>query len=182
MRIQVVIAVEDAMEAHRTVQKARPLWRRSIQWWPYTMALIIFLIILGNRLWTGENRPVLWWLAIFALIFLLASYFAPSRAKTVIKRAFVKDPTLTQPTEIEIREEALTWTSSLSQGQVQWDYFESYLETRGLFLLFHSGQSVRILPKRSFASESDLEAARNLFDTKIRAIYPDKRESRDERR
>ncbi|MFI5377958.1 MAG: YcxB family protein [Tepidisphaerales bacterium] len=49
----------------------------------------------------------------------------------------------------------------------RWRYIVSYLETPGLLILYTRGVTMVMPPKRAFASEADLMAAKALVQTHI---------------
>jgi hypothetical protein len=63
-------------------------------------------------------------------------------------------------------------SSSGISTRCEWKAYLGLLETESLLLLFLSRRDGQILPKRAFASEADLKAARSLIEDNIGLLNP----------
>lgn len=64
-------------------------------------------------------------------------------------------------------DEGLKSDSEIGRVEKSWSTFEKFQETKSLFLLFQTRDSVGILPKRAFPSQEDIAQFRTLLASKI---------------
>jgi hypothetical protein len=108
------------------------------------------------------------WFILLILIWVLLRLYN----KRKVRQQISKLPALQGPQLAELNEEGLSRTAGTWNTNQKWGAFVSYLETENMFILYSSPSTAALLPKRAFASESDLAAARQLFAAKIGAVFP----------
>jgi hypothetical protein len=146
-------------------------------------------------LWLGMGFLALLALYPFLLVYLLAVRGHPVVAALVlpvaatsivhfpwtatgVRRSKVRamvaggNPVLLGPVAYLLDESGLSWRYPFGYSAYQWEAFGSYMETPGLFIVFMQSTHVTILPKRAFASEADIQAARQIFAARIGTVYP----------
>lgn len=142
---------------------------RKLLWIFGVMAALWLLLLVSVQIWPrpeadwqqmmrNDNRLMLVLLLPIALVFgspLLS-------ARKVLTDERVKEGVKYQFSDAGIRIE-----SSVGAADLQWAAFRQVVETRSAFLLFPTSNLARTLPLRCFASEADVQAARQLFRAKI---------------
>jgi hypothetical protein len=94
--------------------------------------------------------------SLFPIYFFTASYF-------VARSSLKNNSTLRGVIQYSFSEEGIRHQGTHSEGSLGWGGLNRVGETRGAFLLFHDKFHAQIIPKRSFASESDVVAFRELL-------------------
>lgn len=72
------------------------------------------------------------------------------------------------PQEFRFTEGGIDCSTGLTQSKVDWNLWVKFTESREFFFLYQHAQMAHILPKRAFASESEIAAFRDLLAKKIR--------------
>ncbi len=101
--------------------------------------------------------------SIWLVLLLYVSAIAAHNHKTSMPRHFEKRIDLHRHQTVDISAEGLTLSDTVSQRQFRWPAFVKGEETRNLFLLFTYENNALMVPKRSFASDEELEGMRNLM-------------------
>jgi hypothetical protein len=113
---------------------------------------LLLLVLLGRLQWTYLLAP----LAIL-LIFLLFQYlYRPY----LLRRAFNRQKDLSTPFEWELSESGLSVSNPDGNALIPWNDFEKWAEGKEMILLYHSHNTFRMIPKRLFNAESDLQYLR----------------------
>lgn len=90
--------------------------------------------------------------------FLLSPYLA---ARKLVR----KNPELQGPSQYRFSDAGVEIHSPSTDGRMKWSGFVEIRETRQQFLFYPQKAVVHVLPKRSFASDSDIAAFRQLVRT-----------------
>ncbi len=117
----------------------------------FYMALIS-LVLLGRLDWAYLLVPLA-----LLLVFLLYQYlYRPF----LLRRTFKKHQDLSAPFEMEISEQGLSVSNPKGSALIPWTNFVKWAEGQEMILLYRSYILFQMLPKRLFASESDLQYLR----------------------
>ncbi len=100
-------------------------------------------------------------LAIFFMLLLVAT------TSFSLRRVYHRNRSFFGPRTITISEEGIVSDNPLGHAETTWDKYQQFRETKNLFLLYQSQDVIGILPKRVFATSSDLEQFKSLMATKI---------------
>lgn len=130
----------------------------------FSAALLVSLIFHPNpRLDRHEVmfqlRPLPWLIA--ALAFLLLVLPALNAWK------MLKDPRVKNGYRYSFSDSGMGFESSVTKATVKWAAFLKATESASAFLLYTSKNAAHSLPKRSFASDQDIAALRDLLRTHI---------------
>jgi len=110
---------------------------------------MLLLVLLGRLQWTYLLAP----LAIL-LVFLLFQYlYRPY----LLRRVFNRQKDLSAPFELELSESGLSVGNPDGNPLIPWNEFEKWAEGKEIILLYHSHNTFRMLPKRLFSGEKDLQ-------------------------
>jgi hypothetical protein len=69
--------------------------------------------------------------------------------------------------EYSFSEEGLSYVGEHARGNLAWTGLHRAFETPGVFVLFHDKYTLQAIPKRCFASESDVAAFRELLRKQV---------------
>jgi len=72
------------------------------------------------------------------------------------------------PQQMAFSEESIAFAGSDGSGNLPWEAYTRYKETRWSFILWGRDQAWLLLPKRSFASTDDLVRLRALLGRQLR--------------
>jgi len=130
--------------------------------------IVVFgVILLGGTFYLsrlGNAASALLWLMAFTLglpaLLLLASYFT---ARSTLKN----NPSYRGEIQYSFSDEGIYVQGIHSKGNLSWNSLHHVIETRHAFLLFHDKYNTQVLPKRCFASDSDLAALRALMQVHV---------------
>jgi hypothetical protein len=98
--------------------------------------------------------------SLFPIYLFTASYF-------VARSSLKNNSNLRGVIQYSFSEEGIRHQGTHSEGNIGWGGLNRVGETRGSFLLFHDKFQAQIIPKRSFASESDVVAFRELLKRQV---------------
>ena len=113
---------------------------------------LLLLVLLGRLQWTYLLAP----LAIL-LFFLLFQYlYRPY----LLRRVFNRQKDLSTPFEWELSESGLSVGNPDGNALIPWVDFKKWAEGKEMILLYHSHNAFRMIPKRLFSAESDLQYLR----------------------
>jgi hypothetical protein len=113
---------------------------------------LIVLELLGRVGWPFLLVPLA-----LLLVFLLFRYvYKPF----MLRRTFNSQKDLSTPFEMELSDEGLSVSSPQGRTLIPWNNFLKCAEGREMVLLYNSNRVFRMLPKRLFASASDLQFLR----------------------
>jgi len=141
----------------------------------FVLTLVIGGIVIGGFLpinSLGEWHPsrfeimaITWgpWLAIFVLFIAFARRMSLWQAR----RTWLRHPGLARHTTFELDEWGLKMWDEVSRTERHWSTFRRARETEDLLVLVHEENRQYMIPKRAFATQSDLEAARALLQNKL---------------
>ena len=113
---------------------------------------LLVLVLLGRLHWLYLLAPLA-----LLLVFLLFQYvYKPF----MLGRMFKKNKDLSAPFEMELSGECLSVSNPKGRAQIPWNNFLKWAEGREMLLLYRSYVMFQMLPKRLFASASDLQYLR----------------------
>jgi flagellar biosynthesis/type III secretory pathway M-ring protein FliF/YscJ len=109
-------------------------------------------VALGRLLWPYLLAPLA-----LLLVFLLFQYvYKPF----MLGRTFKKHKDLSAPFEMELSDEGLSVSNPQGRALIPWNNFVKWAEGREMILLYRSYITFQMLPRRLFASQSDLQYLR----------------------
>jgi hypothetical protein len=85
-----------------------------------------------------------------------------------LKRDFDKHPNFGRECLLDVDEDGLRSESDVSTGEAKWAAFVKFHETSNLFMLYLSGSTFKVIPKRAF-SALQLEEFRELLHRRLSA-------------
>ena len=113
---------------------------------------LVILVLVGRLLWPYLLAPLA-----LLLVFLLFQYvYRPY----MFGRTFKKHKDLSAPFEMQLSGEGLSVSNPKGSAQIPWTNFIKWAEGREMILLYRSYIMFQMLPKRLFASASDLQYLR----------------------
>jgi Ca2+/Na+ antiporter len=114
---------------------------------------LIFLVLLGRLHWLYLLAPLA-----LLLVFLLFQYvYKPF----MLGRMFKKNKDLSAPFEMQLSDEGLSVSNPKGRALIPWNNFQKWAEDKDMVLLYRSYIMFQMLPKRLFATESDLQYLRD---------------------
>jgi hypothetical protein len=102
--------------------------------------------------------PILPWLLIFGFIW----FFVFRALRGNWRKVWEGQPQLHGPQTMDAGEDGVTVATPLSRAEYRWEAFQHVRETPNLFLLYMSNFSFHMVPKRSFASDAEVDQFRSL--------------------
>ena len=102
---------------------------------------------------------------------LLLGGFVAFGTRILLRRAFMKEPSLQLETKNIISEDGLVLTTSRAETKLNWSAFIRYTETKDIFVLYVQSRMFHIIPKRAFRAE-DVITLREMFSSHISAPSP----------
>ena len=146
------------------IYRATPL-QRSYRRFSYTVTIfsLLFFGLTFFLWWTGTEttdlRLAAYSVGFAGLLWLLPLLGAYQQMRSsVILRVEIC---------YEFDDQNLRWSNTFGQSQLDWSAFTRWREGRRVMVIFASSASAHIIPKRFFASPSDLSTARELFTSRI---------------
>lgn len=79
------------------------------------------------------------------------------------KRRFLRDPTLSNPFEIEFSDEGILLTAADVAARMSWGYYSRVVETERVYLLLRGTIQMTVIPKKSFTSAAQEANFRRLL-------------------
>jgi len=144
-----------------------------------TLLALTLLLVIGAVV-IGEFVPILgmqWYPSRFEITacswgpwlgsFILFVIFARRMGLWQARRAWLKHPGLARHTTFELDDWGLKMWDDVNRVERHWSTFLRARETQNLLVLVHEENRQYMIPKRAFASQSDLEAARALLQNKL---------------
>jgi hypothetical protein len=111
----------------------------------------------------ADFTPFIAWMVIF-LVILMVLYLGLKRAP---QRRWEMLPHWHRPYTAEFDDQALVMAEPYSRAQYSWEYFEGFLETPNLFMLYSSPLVFHLFPKRAFADDAARAEFRELLRRQI---------------
>ena len=127
--------------------------------------LDIFGIVLGVFIYLCGDRGAGLSLILFFLF--LAIAFPSLLPWWIARRRYGRNPRLYGPRTVTLGENSLISDSNIAHTEIKWENFEKLRETKNLFLLHHTKDSIGIIPKRAVSNEEQLEALRLFLRSKV---------------
>jgi Flp pilus assembly protein TadB len=113
---------------------------------------LIVLVLLGRLHWLYLLAPLA-----LLLVFLLFQYvYKPF----ILGQTFKRHKDLSAPFEMELSGEGLSVSNPKGNALIPWNNFLKWTEGKEMVLLYRSSIIFQMLPKRLFASESDMQYLR----------------------
>ena len=113
---------------------------------------LIILVILGRLHWLYLLAP----LALLAVFLLFQYLYKPF----MLGLTFKKHKDLSAPFEMELSDQGLSVSNQKGNALIPWNNFVKWVEGKELILLYRSYIMFQMVPKRLFATESDLQYLR----------------------
>jgi hypothetical protein len=118
------------------------------------IAVLFYISLIVLELLGLAGRPFLLVPLTLLLVFLLFQYgYKPF----MLRRTFNMQKDLSTPFEMELSEEGLSVRGPQGRALIPWNNFLKWAEDREMILLYSSYSVFQMLPKRLFASLSDLQ-------------------------
>ena len=143
--------------------------------WLYVAAVIVagWYIITGGSFSNSGGAPGIQWssflLHLWPYWVVILGLFVGIRIwrRRYFARVFRNRHAAQRPHDFVLDEHGIIVTEPLSRHEYLWQAFMRWQETKHLLLIFGTEVSAHFIPKRVFADESQLDAARQLLRTKI---------------
>ncbi|HEU5413835.1 MAG TPA: YcxB family protein [Candidatus Angelobacter sp.] len=85
----------------------------------------------------------------------------------VFRRFYRRNSRMVGPRTVTVNETGIISDHQLGRSEASWNTYFKFQETARSFLLYQSADVIGILPKRAFATSSDLQQFRALLISKI---------------
>jgi hypothetical protein len=140
--------------------------------WKSTIPLVIIILIpIFCLVILAPPRTITTWIAILLPIVIVVGLILyvfiihPNKAANQL----MENDLTKGPSTIEIDDEKIRIVSNLNENTMEWSGFNRVLETNELFILVFTTNvsGIRIIPKRLFASDADVQYFSALVDEKI---------------
>jgi hypothetical protein len=118
------------------------------------IAMLFYIYLIVLELMGQGGRPFLLVPLALLLVFLLFQY---SYKPFLLRRTFNMQKDLSAPFEMELSEEGLSVSGPQAIALIPWNNFLKWAEGKEMILLYSSYSAFQMLPKRLFASPSDLQ-------------------------
>lgn len=102
------------------------------------------------------------------LFFAVLIFAKPFWLKRRLTRAFHLHRTLQISVHISFDDKGITFASERGYSRAKWEDFEYYKENEALFLILEPNLIMRILPKRAFESEAEIDSFRSLLSAHLK--------------
>ncbi|MEO6393974.1 MAG: YcxB family protein [Pyrinomonadaceae bacterium] len=99
--------------------------------------------------------------------YLVLRFVSPMGINGSVARQMSSSPALQAEAEVTIDNQGVFGSSDLYSGHTKWEAYIKAIETETEFLLYTTTRFSHIVPKRVFASESDIVTVRTLISEKV---------------
>lgn len=156
MHLEYRISEGDFMAAYEAFWRSRKLGSKAeLIWGAIAMALGVAFLLSAHRIgW-----------AVVATGAALAT-LVPLRY-VLHRRAYRESPAFAGPTAVTFSDDIIEVVNPIGESQLKWSLYQSALESEDYFLPMVSKRSFSIIPKRSFASEAEIDSFRTLLEAKL---------------
>jgi len=161
MQIRYRISFDDYVEAQRTHRKVSKGER-----WAIWIMLGTVLLLVGLAVFVSIMKRTafthMWWFPLgYGILVGVFLYGRPFWA-----RKFRGIRNLQREFQMEISDDKLAVSSDVAHGEMKWEGFTKWTETKNLFLLYSQPSLFNIVPKRSFTS-GGIEEFRDILSRKV---------------
>ena len=159
MKIEIRLNIKDYQEAFKANFKQQK-FRYYLRWIVTIMWLLLaFINFINNDI--GESIFVLLFIIVYNIIVSLLQ-------QNLIKRYWNNQSLiLRQSVKIEFTPKLFKLKAEGCELFMEWKYFSHFLETKNLFILYEGKYLFKIIPKRAFSSDEDLQNFRILLKRNI---------------
>jgi drug/metabolite transporter (DMT)-like permease len=137
--------------------------RSSIRWFIGIGVGLIGLVV-GILFYAYADPVPGIFLAVLSTFLLLMQFVVPT---FVFRRFYRRNSRMVGPRTVTISDNGITSDHQLGRSESSWNTYFKFQETARSFLLYQSADVIGILPKRAFATNSDLQEFRALLAAKI---------------
>ncbi len=85
------------------------------------------------------------------------------------RRAYRENPAFAGLTAVSFDEDLIKVANPIGESQLKWSFYKNAMESEAFFLPMISKRSFSIIPKRSFASEAEIDSFRVFLESKLGA-------------
>jgi hypothetical protein len=164
MRFAFEMTQADYLEAAQALGRRRGDAFRPIRWWGLGTAAVGFVLMVG----TVPHAARISSIALTASGLFMALFPIWVAYGQVEKNWEAHRPT--HPTEIEVDERGISFSSPLMRGTWLWDGITEFQETRSLFMLFRRGDVLATIPKRGLKSAEELHEFRRMLCERVSSM------------
>jgi hypothetical protein len=159
---------KDYLEASRTHARRR---RFTDILWYFIVSMFVFLagFTVIDALWL-DTRPInltLTQVGGYLLVAFFLFLWSPFFFRLMVRKRWKMQPQLLKKISYEINPDMVRVVTETSTGEMKWASFTRFVESKNVFLLYPNKLVFHIIPKRAFASTSDMESFRDLATSKI---------------
>jgi hypothetical protein len=169
MQLEYRLSLKDYQEANQAHYKAMRFWY-FLNWGLslFLILLALVYIVIRFRLESGFV-----WDLIEACFLLFLGIFLNPDLNLPFQRYFIalswkNHPSLRETMNLEFTQEWMNLKGESFESKLRWKIFVKFLETKNLFLLYHSKIVFNMIPKRAFNSDEEIQQFREMLSTKIR--------------
>jgi len=145
---------------------AQEFFRRSRQRLSASLVVGVLLIILGTILYFLGH------LVFFAADVLIAGliliFAAPLLRRWASKNKWQREPFYHSEHEVAFGDEGVYFRMGQTESNLDWKYYQDWMESPEGFLLVYGNDSFNLLPKRAFANEDQINEFRALAEKKLK--------------
>ncbi|MDF1852226.1 MAG: YcxB family protein [Verrucomicrobiales bacterium] len=156
MKLEYQISEDDFMEAYEAFWRSKNLGGK-------TELICGAAAVIGGVALLSAASPIGWILLVAGVI--LAA-LVPIRS-FLHRRAYRENPAFSGLTSVSFEDEVIEVVSLVGESRLSWSVYLSAMESDFFFLPMISKRSFSIIPKRAFATEDDLDAFRELLESKL---------------
>ncbi len=141
---------------------------KSKSWWIYSgiILLVVLFVNIPNIIthgFSGINFTSLLPFIVFAGVITISLFSIKAR----VKSSFANDPSINQPMEITITDEAMLVNAYKANVNPSWEDIFRYLITKETIYIYTAENKSIILPKRFFENENDINTLTELLKAKV---------------